>query len=116
VLALGTDHILLEDLGSGRPAAGFHEAAGRGLARQHARRGAAFGFDGEGWCGDSPQDNTADRDGHRFFAQRRLLPQARRALAAGLLEAGDMRRIEALCSGLPELVPAMPPVLLHGDL
>jgi fructosamine-3-kinase len=118
VLALGSDYIVLEDLGSGRPGPGFHEAAGHGLAVQHARHASCvgFGFDGEGWCGDSPQDNTADRDGHRFFAQRRLLPQARRALAAGLLEAGDMRRIEALCSGLPELVPAMPPVLLHGDL
>jgi fructosamine-3-kinase len=116
VFALGRDHLVLEDLGNGRRGPGFDETAGRGLAVQHARRGSRFGFDGEGWCGDSPQDNTPDRHGHRFFAQRRLLPQARRALVAGLLEAGDMHSIEALCARLPELVPAMPPVLLHGDL
>jgi fructosamine-3-kinase len=116
VFALGSDHILLEDLGDGRPGPGFHAAAGRGLARQHARPAAAFGFDGDGWCGDSPQDNTPDPDGHRFFAQRRLLPQARRAHAAGRIEATDMARVEALCARLPELVPPQPPVLLHGDL
>jgi fructosamine-3-kinase len=116
VLALGSDHIVLEDLGKGRPGPEFHPAAGRGLARQHARRGTAFGFDDDGWCGDSPQDNTRDPDGHRFFAQRRLLPQAHRAHAAGRLDSDGMARIESLCSRLPQLVPTQPAVLLHGDL
>ena len=116
VLAVGSDHIVLEDLGNGRPGPEFHAAAGRGLARQHSRRGPSFGFNGDGWCGDSPQDNMPDTDGHRFFAQRRLLPQARRAQEAGRIDAADMARIEALCARLPDLLPAMPPVLLHGDL
>jgi fructosamine-3-kinase len=116
LFALGSDHIVLEDLGDGRPPPGFHEAAGRGLAVQHARSAPGFGFGNAGWCGDSPQDNIPDDDGHRFFAQCRLLPQARRAHEAGWIEAADMTRIEALCTRLPDLVPAMPPVLLHGDL
>jgi fructosamine-3-kinase len=116
VLALGSDHIVLEDLGSGRPGPGFHAIAGRGLARQHASHGTSFGFEVDGWCGDSPQGNTPGPDGHRFFAERRLLPQARRAHASGRLDVAGMARIETLCARLPDLVPAMPPVLLHGDL
>lgn len=113
---LGKDWIVLEDLGSGTPGPGFHAQVGLGLARQHAPRGDAFGFDADGWCGDSPQDNTRDADGHRFFAERRLLPQARRACDAGRLDTNDMIRIETLCTRLSELIPAQPPVLLHGDL
>ncbi len=116
VHGLGQDWIVIEDLGSGRPGPGFDAAAGDALARQHACRGKAFGFQTDGWCGDSPQDNTPDTDGHRFFAERRLLPQARRAVDAGRLEAGDMAGVESLCQRLHQLVPVQPPVLLHGDL
>jgi fructosamine-3-kinase len=116
VFATGDDYILLEDLGTGTPATDFAAHTGRGLARQHAHTGARFGFPHPGWCGDSPQDNTPDDDGHRFFAQRRLLPQAIRARDAGRLSARELSQVEALCARLPELVPAQPPVLLHGDL
>lgn len=116
VFAVGDDHILLEDLGAGTPAVDFATRAGGGLARQHAHIGPRFGFSDPGWCGDSSQDNTPDDDGHRFFAQRRLLPQAIRAHDAGRLSARELSRIESLCTRLPELVPAQPPVLLHGDL
>ncbi len=113
---LGDDWIVIEDLGSGAPGPGFHAQVGLGLARQHATCGDAFGFDADGWCGDSPQDNTRDADGHRFFAERRLLPLARRARDAGRLDANETIRIEILCKRLPELIPPQPPVLLHGDL
>lgn len=116
VLALGSRGIVLEDLGSGRPGVAQWAWAGAALAALHRTVGPAFGFEADGWCGDSPQDNTWERDGHRFFAERRLLPQARRAHACGLLAGSDLRRIEALCRRLPELLPEAPPVLVHGDL
>ena len=116
VFAVGDDHILLEDLGAGTPAADFATRAGIGLARQHSHVGPHFGFSHSGWCGDSPQDNTPDDDGHRFFAQRRLLPQAIRARNTGRLSERELSYIESLCTRLPELIPAQPPVLLHGDL
>lgn len=116
VYANGEDHLLIEDLGSGTPVADFAARAGAGLARQHALTAAAFGFAHHGWCGDSPQDNTPDHDGHRFFAQRRLLPQAIRARDAGKLSTRELSRIESLCARLPDLVPPQPAVLLHGDL
>jgi len=108
--------IVIEDLGSGRPSARDWETAGNALARVHANAGAQFGFAEQGYCGDSAQDNAADGDGHRFFAERRLLPQARRARDGGLLDGRDLRRIEILCGRLRDLLPAAPPVLIHGDL
>lgn len=116
VFEAGDDRIVLEDLGEGQPAADYWHAVGTGLARQHAVTGTRFGFDRDGFCGDSPQDNTPDDDGWRFFAERRLLPQMRRARDAGLIGSRDVLAIEALCRRLRERVPDMPPVLLHGDL
>lgn len=116
VFTVGPGWIELEDLGEGTPAPGAWTRAGAALARQHARRGPCFGLAKDGWCGDSPQANTPMDDGHRFFAQCRLLPQARRARDAGRLDARDAVAVERLCARLPALVPAQPPVLLHGDL
>jgi len=110
------DRIVLEDLGRGQPAGDYWQRAGAGLAIQHAVAGESFGFEGDGYCGDSPQDNTPDDDGWRFFAERRLLPQMRRARDGGLIEARDATAIERVCSKLRERIPDMPPVLLHGDL
>ncbi|MBS7458100.1 fructosamine kinase family protein [Coralloluteibacterium stylophorae] len=116
VLAVADDALALEDLGRGRPG---HEAwarAGAGLARLHARHGARFGLDRDGWCGAGAQANTPMDDGWRFFAECRLLPQARRARDAGLLDARDAGAVERLCAALPARVPAQPPSLVHGDL
>jgi fructosamine-3-kinase len=55
-------------------------------------------------------------DGWRFFAQCRLLPQARRAFDGGRLTAEESQAVERICARLPELIPLQPPVLLHGDL
>ncbi|MGH8126536.1 MAG: fructosamine kinase family protein, partial [Rhodanobacteraceae bacterium] len=108
--------IMLEDLGEGVPATGYWQCAGAGLAAQHATASAHFGFDQHGYCGDSAQDNAQDADGWCFFAERRLLPQVRRARDAGAVEARDVSAIERICGHLHEHIPDMPPVLLHGDL
>lgn len=110
------DRIVLEDLGSGTRAADYWIRAGSGLAKQHDCRGDRFGFTHAGFCGDSPQDNSPDEDGWRFFAERRLLPQMQRARDRGLVERRDVDAIESVCRRLGELVPEMPAVLLHGDL
>ena len=116
VFEVDAQRIVLEDLGDGTRAADYWERAGAGLAHQHAVTGARFGFDHDGFYGDSPQDNTPDDDGWRFFAECRLLPQMRRARDAGLIDARDAVAIEQLCVHLRERVPDMPAVLLHGDL
>jgi fructosamine-3-kinase len=116
VFEVRDDTIVLEDLGDGPRAPDYWQRAGIGLAAQHAITAAHFGFDHDGYCGDSPQDNTPDADGWRFFAERRLLPQMCRARDARLIETRDSTAIESICADLRNRVPAMPPVLLHGDL
>jgi fructosamine-3-kinase len=116
VFAVDERSILIEDLGAGTAEHRDWERAGANLARLHRSVSDTFGFEADGWCGDSPQDNTRCADGHLFFAERRLRPQALRARASGALDANDAARIERLCERLPHLVPAMSPVLIHGDL
>ena len=116
VRELSREAIALEDLGSGQPLLAQWRDAGRRLAQLHAAKVATFGFSGPGYCGDSPQDNTSSDDGFAFFHERRLLPQARRARDAALLEPHLVRRVEALGARLRELLPERPPVLIHGDL
>lgn len=116
VLAVDEAGILLEDLGRGAPSAGDWERAGRALAAQHARHAPRFGLDRDGWCGDGAQANAPAADGWRFFAECRLLPQARRAFDDRRLDAPDLAAIDSLCARLRERVPAQPASLLHGDL
>ncbi|HEX5962015.1 MAG TPA: fructosamine kinase family protein [Rhodanobacteraceae bacterium] len=116
VFEVDRHHIVLEDLGHGVRAADYWQRAGAGLAVQHHVTGVRFGFTHDGFCGDAPQANTPDADGWRFFAERRLLPQTRQARDRGLIEAGDAASVETLCAGLRERIPALPAVLLHGDL
>lgn len=116
VHALADDAIVLEDLGRGRAERAAWERAGRALARLHRHTSPAFGLDRDGWCGDSPQSNTPMHDGHRFFAECRLLPQGRRAYDAGRLQQADVAAIERLALALPARIPVQPASLVHGDL
>jgi len=116
VLALEPERLVLEDLGEGVQKEKFWTMAGEGLAAQHAIGSERFGFKRDGYCGPTPQSNVWMDDGWRFFAQHRLLPQARRAFDAGHLQADDVDAVDALCARLHELIPLQRPVLLHGDL
>lgn len=116
VFAVRAHGILIEDLGSGRPKGDDWERAGAALARMHRHAAESFGFDADGWCGDSPQENTRSIDGYSFFVERRLRAQAERARAGGFLDENDSRHLDRICERLADLVPAAPPVLVHGDL
>ena len=70
----------------------------------------------DNYIGSTPQPNPWTLDGHAFFAEQRLLFQARLAQRRGLLSAADVRRVEKLAQRLPELAPAQSASLLHGDL
>lgn len=116
VHAVADGCLALEDLGSGRPDRSAWGRAGRNLARLHQCTFDEFGLDRDGWCGDSAQSNTPARDGWQFFAERRLLPQGRRAHDAGRLTTSDVAALEHLCLDLPNRIPAQPASLVHGDL
>lgn len=78
--------------------------------------GDRFGWHRDGWLGRLRQDNTWEEDGHAFFAERRLLRWLSEPLVEAAFERAERRALERLCAALPELVPAQPPCLTHGDL
>ncbi|WP_062206513.1 fructosamine kinase family protein [Streptomyces sp. NBRC 109706] len=95
----------------------FWAALGHQIAALHNHTVAdRFGWHRDGWLGRLRQDNTWDTDGHRFFAERRVLRWLAEPAAEAAFDAADRRAVEALCAALPELVPAQPPSLTHGDL
>lgn len=116
VLYAARQGIVLEDLGRGEPGAGYWSRLGEGLAALHREAMPRFGFDGDNWCGATPQRNTPDADGHAFFARRRILPLARAAFERGLLDRAALARLERVADGLPRWIPSMPAALIHGDL
>jgi fructosamine-3-kinase len=119
VLSVAPGWLILEALGpcpEADGAAGFWDTAGRAVAGLHGVQGQRFGWQSDGWLGMLPQDNAWCEDGHEFFAVRRLLRYLREPAAEAVLDTADRTAVERLCARLPELIPAMAPVLIHGDL
>ena len=117
VIEVSSRHLLLEALEPELPdTPGFWAAAGRAVAGLHAVRGDRFGWHTDGWLGLLPQENAWTENGHEFFAVHRVLRYLREPKVRGALDAGDLAGLERICDRLPELVPAAPSVLTHGDL
>ncbi len=95
----------------------FWEECAHAFARLHtSTRHDRFGWHRDNWLGRRRQVNTWTDDGFEFFARHRLLrwlgePRVRQAL-----DAEDRAALERLCDRLPELLPAAPACLTHGDL
>ena len=104
------------------PAGGATDAGwtrfGRGLAALHEHDAAGpYGFDMNNHLGTTEQRNDWCDDWVEFNRACRLGPQIELAHRRGLVEPGEMRRLERLLDRLGELLPARPkPSLLHGDL
>jgi fructosamine-3-kinase len=117
VLATGPTFLMLEAMNPRIPASpGFWEAAALAVARLHSKVSPRHGWDHDGWLGWLPQENAWDEDGHRFFAEHRILRYLREPAAQQALDARDRAGLERLCARLPALIPASPAVLTHGDL
>lgn len=110
--------LVLEDLGSGRPASGFDEALGRGLAELHRRGAERFGFDCQTFCGTTPQPNPWTERWVDFYRDARLAHQVDLARSAGHLSPSESRAAGRLLERLDSLIgePAEGPALIHGDL
>ncbi len=121
ILYVDEQAIILEHLEASLQHSDYWTLLASGLADMHRHEpapgdGTEFGLAYDNFCGSSVQCNGWFEDGHEFFIQQRLLLQARRAFDAGLLESPWVIHIESICERLPELIPAQPPSLLHGDL
>jgi len=117
ILMSTPDLLILAAMRPRRTDAGFWEQAGRMLAHMHSTAiGDKFGWQYDGWLGRLRQENAWTSDGHEFFAQRRILRWLSEPLVQAAFDAEERVALERLCAALPELVPAQPPVLNHGDL
>lgn len=111
-----TDFILLEDLAPAPRNNDYWPTFGRKLAALHLHTNPEFGFAHDNYIGSTHQPNAWTSDGNQFFAEQRLLFQARLARERGLLGQSDLRTIENLANRLPDLIPNQPASMLHGDL
>jgi len=112
----GRDFLLLEDLDPAPRGRDYWPLLGWQLAALHIHVNDQFGFPHDNYIGSTPQPNTWTEDGFAFFAEHRLGYQAELAGRKGLLSAKQVEGVGRLAAGLPELVPAQPASLIHGDL
>lgn len=115
---LGADDecLVLRWVEAGRPTGESAEALGRALAGAHAVTRPEFGADQDGFVGPLPLPNRPAPDWAEFYATNRVLPYLRLARDRAAITADEAAAVEAVLPRLPELVPAEPPALLHGDL
>lgn len=113
----GARLLVLEEMRQRRDDPGFWERLAHMVASLHTTTvSGRFGWHRDGWLGRLHQDNTWDEDGHAFFAERRILRWLPEPLVAEAFGQADRRALERLCAHLPELIPAHPASLTHGDL
>jgi fructosamine-3-kinase len=109
--------IVMESLPPAEGAAGDDVRLGRGLAAIHARPAPAFGFPVTTYCGPTPQDNRESPTWPAFYAERRILPLARRLEQEERIGPDERRLLERLARRLPDLLAhETRPALIHGDL
>ncbi len=85
------------------------------VARVHQATSDRFGWPHDNWLGSMPQHNAWHHDGFAFFAERRVLRWLPERRVGEKLDAADRAALERLCSALPDLMPARPACLTHGD-
>lgn len=127
VLEVDDDHITEPRLDGAPASAAWAQGFGADLATTHLAGAAGWGAAPPGWQGDGfigdavlpmpPADGLPQRWGE-FYAEWRVLPFARQALAAGSLDRVAMVAIEAVCQRLvdSEFDDDKAPARIHGDL
>ncbi len=76
---------------------------GQALAQIHQVKGERFGLECNGYIGPLYQDNTPHDNWTIVYAERRLWPAFRLAIASGNLPSEMAHRVERLSARLPEL-------------
>ncbi|MCC7391138.1 fructosamine kinase family protein [Candidatus Sumerlaeota bacterium] len=118
IIAVGTDHLLLEYIPPSSQKSGFFANFGRSFAEFHrAAHGERYGFAADNYIGSTPQPNGWHDDWIGFFRERRLRHQLNLAARNGFT--GELQLLGArLMDQLDRIIPSddEPPTLLHGDL
>lgn len=116
VYLVDNNFLLMEDLSPGLRKKDFWQLLGSQLAMMHQCESPQFGFANDNYIGSTHQPNKWEGDGFTFFAEHRLLFQARLAYDKGRLDRVEMKQVDRLVTKLKHLVPEQPASLLHGDL
>ncbi len=94
----------------------FWEQLARDLAHMHTSTvHDGFGWPSDNWLGPMPQRNAWHDDGFTFFAECRVLRWLPEPRVRAKLDEADQDALERLCARLPDLMPARPACLTHGD-
>ena len=109
-------YLILDYIDTAQPGKAYWETLGQSLAVLHSHTQPQFGLLFNNYIGSLPQTNTPTPNGHDFFFEHRLLPQAGLALYKGLLSKPMYEALLRLQPRLPNLIPTERPALLHGDL
>jgi fructosamine-3-kinase len=117
VIAAACRLLVLEALGPRDDSEHSWEAFAHDLAALHrATVHDRFGWPADGYLGRVTQRNPWTASGHEFFARHRVLRYLEEPAVLQELTSADRHALERFCDRLPEIIPAMPPVLTHGDL
>jgi fructosamine-3-kinase len=116
VVYCGDDLLVLSLLRPRLDEESFWEQLAHDLARMHqATVTDRFGWPQDNWLGPKRQHNDWQTDGFTFFAECRVLRWLPEPRVAAKLDAAERDALERLCAALPELMPARPACLTHGD-
>lgn len=124
VLAVAEDHLALEWVDQGRLSASGAQELGQGLALTHDAGAPCFGDPfGSGASGEQASigslslPNDPCSGWPAFYAERRLRPALRAALARRAISSEGEAAVIGVCERIEELCgPPQPPARLHGDL
>jgi fructosamine-3-kinase len=117
VYAVGDGFLLIEELPQPVPDTDeFWRTFAHRLATVHAVTSDRFGWEHDNLLGMVTQRNPWHDDGHRFYAECRLLRYLDEPLVDATLEPADRHALERVADRLEELVPPMSAALTHGDL
>jgi fructosamine-3-kinase len=109
--------LVLEWVEEGNAAPTTEAALGRGLARLHVAGAPCFGREDRRSTGSRGLPNEPCATWVEFYATQRLLPLARLATDADVLDVRTVRDLERVAGALDALGgPPEPPARLHGDL
>jgi len=109
-------YLLLSYLNEGIKTTDFWQSFGEKLAMLHQQSNLHFGLDHDNYIGSLHQSNKTAESWDSFYANQRLIPQAKCAFDRGLVDLKFFEAIEALSLKLDSIFPDESPALLHGDL
>lgn len=115
----GNEHVIIMQFVAAHETIDYRAESGAAeqLAALHAVTAEAYGMERDTLIGSLTQPGGWSQDWPSFFAEKRLLHMARRALDEGKIDARMMSQTEKVAARLPAILKnPQPPSLVHGDV